>query len=65
LFFGVMTLLTGTPFWSISYFLITAFFLFYIPFSKISHYIYFFFAHVLTGSRYGYRGIIPQKPTHS
>ena len=65
LFFGVMTLLTGTPFWSISYFLITAFFLFYVPFSKISHYIYFFFAHVITGWRYGYRGIIPQKTAQS
>jgi len=65
LFFGVMTLLTGAPVWSISYFLITAFFLFYVPFSKISHYIYFFFAHVLTGWRYGYRGINPQKTTQS
>ena len=65
LFFGVMTLLTGAPFWSISYFLITAFFLFYVPFSKISHYIYFFFSHVLTGWRYGYRGINPQKPAQS
>lgn len=65
LFFGVMTLVTGAPLWSISYFLITAFFLFYVPFSKISHYVYFFFAHVLTGWRYGYRGIIPQKPTPS
>ncbi len=61
LFFGVMVLLYDTPFWRSWYFLITAFFLFYVPFSKISHYIYFFFAHILTGWRYGWRGIIPQK----
>jgi nitrate reductase gamma subunit len=65
LFFAVMALLFDTPFWRVSYFLITAFFLFYVPFSKISHYIYFFFAHVLTGKRYGYRGIIPQKNVQS
>jgi len=61
LFFGVMALTLNTPFWRTWYFIITAFFLFYVPFSKISHYIYFFFAHVLTGWRYGYRGIVPQK----
>ncbi len=61
LFFGVMVLFYDTPFWRSWYFLITAFFLFYVPFSKISHYIYFFFAHILTGWRYGWRGIIPQK----
>jgi nitrate reductase gamma subunit len=65
LLFGVMALTIATPFWRTWYFLITAFFLFYVPFSKISHYIYFFFAHVLTGWRYGYRGIIPQKTTQS
>lgn len=61
LFFGVMALTINTPFWRTWYFIITAFFLFYVPFSKISHYIYYFFSHVLTGWRYGYRGINPQK----
>ncbi len=65
LFFAVMVLLYNSPFWRVWYFIITAFFLFYVPFSKISHYIYFFFAHVLTGWRYGYRGIIPRKPAQS
>jgi len=65
LFFGVMVLLFDTPFWRIWYFIITAFFLFYVPFSKISHYIYFFFAHIITGWRYGWRGIIPQKTARS
>ncbi len=60
LFFAVMALLTNAPGWRMVYFLVTAFFLFYVPFSKISHYIYFFFARFLMGSRYGARGVIPQ-----
>lgn len=61
LFFAVMALITDGAMWRMWYFLITAFFLFYVPFSKISHYIYFFFARFLMGSRYGARGVIPQK----
>jgi len=57
---AVLALLINSPFWRISYYIITAAFLFYVPFSKISHYIYFFFARFLTGKRYGWRGIIPQ-----
>ncbi|MFC2038464.1 hypothetical protein ACFLUG_01675 [Chloroflexota bacterium] len=57
---GVLALLLNTPLWNTTYFLIAAFFLFYVPFSKISHYIYFFFAGVITGSRYGWRGVAPQ-----
>ena len=60
LFFAVMALLTNAPDWRMWYFIITAFFLFYVPFSKISHYIYFFFARFLVGSRYGTKGVIPQ-----
>lgn len=56
-FFAVMALLLNTPLWRTIYFLVTAFFLFYVPFSKISHYIYFFVAAVFTGSRYGQRGV--------
>lgn len=62
-FAAVMALLFNTPFWRLSYYIITALFLFYVPFSKISHYVYFFFARFLTGKRYGWRGIIPQKTT--
>ena len=58
-FSGVMVLLLDTAFWRGAYFLITAAFLFYVPFSKISHYVYFFFAHALTGRRFGHRGVIP------
>ena len=64
-FFAVMALMTDGASWRMAYFLITAFFLFYVPFSKISHYIYFFFARFLTGKRYGWRGVIPIKNTES
>jgi len=57
---AVMALMFDTPFWRMTYFLITAAFLFYVPFSKISHYIYFFFSHFLTGHRYGWRGVVPK-----
>ena len=61
LFFAVMALWTDAPVWRMWYFLVTAFFLFYVPFSKISHYIYFFFARFFVGSRYGTKGVIPQQ----
>ena len=62
-FTGIMALMLNSPFWRSSYYIVTAAFLFYVPFSKISHYIYFFFARFLTGKRYGWRGIIPQIST--
>ena len=62
-FTGIMALMLNSPFWRSSYYIVTAAFLFYVPFSKISHYIYFFFARFLTGKRYGWRGIIPQLKT--
>jgi nitrate reductase gamma subunit len=59
-FLTVMALLTNAPGWRLAYFLVTAAFLFYVPFSKISHYVYWFFARVLMGVRYGRRGVIPR-----
>ena len=59
-FAGIMALLVDTSLWRTIYFLITAGFLFYVPFSKISHYVYFFFAAAIIGRRYGWRGVRPQ-----
>ena len=59
-FLTVMTLVLDTPGWRLAYFLVTAAFLFYVPFSKISHYVYWFFARVLMGVRYGRRGVMPR-----
>jgi nitrate reductase gamma subunit len=57
---AVVALLMDTPLARTVYFIITAAFLFYVPFSKISHYVYFLFAGMITGSRYGWRGVRPQ-----
>jgi nitrate reductase gamma subunit len=59
-FLTVMALVTDAPGWRLAYFLVTAAFLFYVPFSKISHYVYWFFARVLMGVRYGRRGVVPR-----
>jgi nitrate reductase gamma subunit len=41
------------------YFFLTAFFLVYVPFSKISHYLYYPFARWYLGRTLGYRGAYP------
>ncbi|MFZ0890028.1 MAG: hypothetical protein WA005_16405 [Candidatus Binataceae bacterium] len=45
--------------WLIAYFVLTAFFLIYVPFSKISHYIYYPFARWYLGKTLGHRGVYP------
>ena len=49
--------LSETP--ALVYFFLTAFFLIYVPFSKISHYIYYPFARYYLGKTLGYRGSYP------
>ena len=56
--FTVMALATGLPGWMKAYFITTAAFLFYVPFSKISHYVQWFFARAFFGVPFGRRGII-------
>lgn len=41
------------------FFGLTAFFLVYVPFSKISHYLYYPFARYALGKTLGHRGIVP------
>ena len=43
----------------LAYFFMTAFFLVYVPFSKISHYIYYPFARWYLGRTLGHRGVYP------
>lgn len=43
----------------VAYFFLTAFFLIYVPFSKISHYLYYPFARWYLGRTLGYRGVYP------
>ncbi|MBT3233164.1 MAG: hypothetical protein HN356_10145 [Calditrichaeota bacterium] len=41
------------------YFFLTAFFLIYVPFSKISHYLYYPFTRYYFGKSMGFRGVYP------
>jgi nitrate reductase gamma subunit len=43
----------------LGFFLLTAFFLVYVPFSKISHYLYYPFTRYYFGKTMGYRGVYP------
>ena len=43
----------------LGFFILTAFFLVYVPFSKISHYLYYPFTRYYLGKTMGYRGIYP------
>ncbi len=56
--FTFMALVTELPGWMKAYFISTAAFLFYVPFSKISHYVQWFFARAFFGLRFGRRGVI-------
>ena len=56
---GCLVYYTDT--WRFIYFLITALFLIYVPFSKISHYLYWFFARTFLRIRYGRRGVMPRR----
>lgn len=51
---------TDTGEWHLlSYFFLTAFFLVYVPFSKISHYLYYPFTRYYLGRTMGHRGVFP------
>ena len=44
---------------NLTFFLLTAFFLLYVPFSKISHYLYYPFTRIYLGRTLGHRGVFP------
>jgi len=52
---------TETEFWLLAYFLLTALLLFYVPFSKISHYIFYPFTRYYLGKTLGHRGVYPMR----
>ena len=47
----------------LGFFFLTAFFLIYVPFSKISHYLYYPFTRYYLGRSLGYRGVYPLRPS--
>jgi nitrate reductase gamma subunit len=63
-FFGVLAApnnLAHGEWHLLTFFLLTAFFLIYVPFSKISHYLYYPFTRYYFGKSMGYRGVYPIK----
>jgi nitrate reductase gamma subunit len=62
LFFAVLAAPNDTSQgqWAVlTFFLMTAFFLAYVPFSKISHYLYYPFTRYYFGKSMGRRGVYP------
>lgn len=53
--------ITGGEGLMLTYFILTAFFLMYVPFSKISHYLYYPFSRTYLGRTLGRRGVFPIK----
>ena len=49
----------------VTFFLLTAFFLLYVPFSKISHYLYYPFTRYYFGKTMGHRGVYPMRRASS
>ena len=58
---GIWAAPQRSEFWLIVFFGLTAFFLVYVPFSKISHYIYWPFIRYYIGRHLGHRGAYPTK----
>lgn len=58
---GVFNAPQTSFFWLLAYFGLATFFLFYVPFSKISHYICWPFLRFYMGKHFGHRGVYPKK----
>lgn len=58
-FFAVPNETAGGEWHLLTYFWLTAFFLIYVPFSKISHYLYYPFTRYYLGKTMGHRGVFP------
>jgi nitrate reductase gamma subunit len=58
---GVFNAPQISEFWLLAYFNLATFFLFYVPFSKISHYICWPFLRFYMGKHFGHRGVYPKK----
>jgi nitrate reductase gamma subunit len=58
-FFAVPNNYTQSEGILLTYFILTAFFLIYVPFSKISHYLYYPFSRYWFGKSMGHRGVYP------
>jgi nitrate reductase gamma subunit len=61
MFAGVMQAPQTSEAWLLSFFSLATFFLFYVPFSKISHYVCWPFMRYYMGKHFGHRGVYPKK----
>lgn len=61
MFTGIFCAPLKSETWLFWYYCIASFFLFYVPFSKISHYIYWPFIRFYVGKHFGHRGTFPKK----
>jgi nitrate reductase gamma subunit len=63
---GVLAAPQASELYLVVFFGLATFFLFYVPFSKISHYIYYPFIRFYVGKHFGHRGVWPrQHPTNA
>ncbi len=61
MFTGVFAAPLTSETWLFGYYVMATFFLFYVPFSKISHYVYYPFIRFYVGKHFGHRGVFPKK----
>lgn len=60
---GILAAPLTSATWLFVFFLLATFFLVYVPFSKISHYVYWAFIRFYVGKHFGHRGVYPKKGT--
>jgi len=58
---GILAVPQTSLTWLRTFYLLATFFLIYVPFSKISHYIYWPFIRYYMGKHLGHRGVYPKK----
>jgi nitrate reductase gamma subunit len=58
---GVFAVPQTSEGWLLGFYALATFFLIYVPFSKISHYIYWPFIRYYMGKHFGHRGVYPKK----
>ncbi len=64
-FFAVPNDTSGGTWHLITFFIMTSFLLVYVPFSKISHYLYYPFTRYWIGKSLAHRGVYPMKNGHA
>ncbi len=58
---GVLAVPQRSEGWLLVFYALATFFLVYVPFSKISHYVYWPFIRYYMGKHFGHRGVYPKK----